>query len=124
MTYEDIEDSQKQRSDLRFRVPGISTLNFEAILDVVMNSIIGWKTRKVKPGLFGTPKAYFYAVEEQARRNLHVHILLWVNDVPFSQERLIDMSKIENSFEEESSKLKNYVGKFQSCHLVKKVKNF
>ena len=59
--------------------PVAAALQFEHILDVVVEHVIGWSREKHMPhargGLFGIPKAWVFAVEEQGRLTLHTHIL-------------------------------------------------
>jgi hypothetical protein len=61
--------------------PVAAALQFEHILDVVVEHVIGWSREKHMPhargGLFGIPKAWVFAVEEQGRLTLHTHILIW-----------------------------------------------
>jgi hypothetical protein len=60
--------------------PVAAALQFEHILDVVEH-VIGWSRKNHMPhargGLFGIPKAWVFAVEEQGRLTLHTHILIW-----------------------------------------------
>jgi hypothetical protein len=49
---------------------GICALNFEYILDIVLEEVISWnikagKAREEQPGLFGIPEAFTVTVEEQ-----------------------------------------------------------
>ena len=73
----------KLRTELRLKYPGLSAFIFEEILDIVMEEVVGWncKTNKTtgKQGLFGNCFACTYAVEEQGRKSLHVHILIWTD---------------------------------------------
>lgn len=116
---EDIEASINERNEIRFRYPGISTMNFSAIIDVVLSCIVGWKERETKGGVFGCPKAYFYAVEEQARKNLHVHMLIWIARLPFSAKKIFDVSTKESTTKSESSKMKTYIDRILTCQFVR-----
>ena len=64
---------------------GFSALYFEIALDAVLEEIIGidasTKQPSGKPGHFGKVKAALVTVEEQGRKSLHAHILLWVEEV-------------------------------------------
>ena len=117
LTQEELTRLAKQRDNLRFKYPGISTFNFERILSVVMKEIVGWKNQL--GGFFGKPKAYFHSVEEQARKTLHVHMLLWIDDLPYRKDDLHLHSKpVTNLIKRNLAKVKNYVNQVQSCNLI------
>jgi len=64
---------------------------FELALNIIITDVLCWDTAKeqpTKPGLFGTTRAYTIAVEEQARKTLHAHILVWVDGFNQKRERL------------------------------------
>ena len=71
----------KLRTELRLKYPGLSAFLFEEILDIVMEEVVGWNCKENKTtgreGLFGHCFGCTYAVEEQGRKSLHVHILIW-----------------------------------------------
>ena len=82
----------KERRRLRIECPGIAALNFEMLLEVLMEEVIGWdlktnapRCKKVKKekvrvkGYFGDVHALSFAVEEQGRKTLHVHMTLWID---------------------------------------------
>ena len=52
-------------------------------IDILINKLIGWdiKQQKGYPGIFGTPIAYGLPIEEQGRKTLHAHILIWIKDL-------------------------------------------
>jgi hypothetical protein len=76
----EIDDRASQRRRLRIRLPGIAAMAFEHVLDIIIDTVIGWdkKTDKGKKGLFGTPDAYTGTIEEQGRKSLHVHFQIWI----------------------------------------------
>ena len=84
ITEEYLIETSTERSRIRFQYPGLSTLNFEVLLDIILKEVVGWKSKL--PGFFGRPEAYFYAVEEQSRKTLHVHMLIWLDDTHVSLE--------------------------------------
>ena len=58
---------------------------YELMLDAVLSVLFGiqpesrsHKTHMPKPGLFGTPTAYYGVTECQARNALHAHFVVWV----------------------------------------------
>jgi hypothetical protein len=62
--------------------PVAPALEFERILHIVMEEIVGWSRKEAFPykkgGIFGIPKAWVRVVEEQARLTLHFHMLIWL----------------------------------------------
>lgn len=63
--------------------PGLAALDFENVLKVTVEHLLGWSIRegKNKPdeGLFGDIVAFCSAVEEQGREVLHSHnMLIWI----------------------------------------------
>ena len=83
-SFEELNDRAKSRSHIRFAFPGLSTFYFEMVLKLVMKHVVGWKSQT--DGYFGETEAYFYSVEEQARKVLHVHMLLWLKKKPCNKD--------------------------------------
>ena len=73
---------------------------------------------EAKEGVFGKVKAYFYSVEEQARKNLHAHFLLWLEVVPFNLDVLEEYDMKSKEYKKESGRLTRYVNSVQSNELV------
>ena len=68
---------------LRIKYPGIATtMNFEILLEILMFEDVGWdmknNCRTDHDGFFGVPEAVSFAVEEQGRKTLHVHMTIWI----------------------------------------------
>ena len=61
---------------LRYKYPGLCAFNFEELLDVVLEKIVG--DNDLKEGIFGRLAAFGLAVEEQGRKTLHAHILVYI----------------------------------------------
>ena len=116
---EDTEASINKRNEVQFRYPGISTMNFLATTDGVLSCIVGWKERETKAGVFGFPKAYFYVVEEQAQKNLHVHMLIWIARFPLSAKKIFDVSTKESTTKSKLSKMKTYIDRILTCQLAR-----
>jgi hypothetical protein len=74
-----------QRTKLRLNYPGLAALNFEIMLDILFEEVIGWDLVKNGPtekeGLFGICKAVSGVIEEQGRTTLHTHFSVWVEKV-------------------------------------------
>ena len=71
-----------KRFALLSKHPVAAALNFQNILEFVIEDIIGWSLQRKRPyrrgGLFGVPKAWLRVVEEQSRLTLHTHMLIWL----------------------------------------------
>ena len=63
-----------KRRELRIKYPGIACMNFEALLEILMEEVIGWNMDKNAPteheGFFGCPEGVSWSVEEQGRKTL------------------------------------------------------
>ena len=115
ITEEYLKDRYKKRSALRFRYPGLSTFNFEILLDIFLKEIIGWNNDMV--GYFGKPKAYFFAVEEQSRKTLHVHFLLWLTSDPYHVQELTNENGTKRKCEDLKRDAIRFIDRTQSCEL-------
>ena len=81
LTDEQLASRAKHRRELRIQSPGLCAFYFEIMLEIVLEEIIGVDihTKQVlKEGFFGLVEAVMVTVEEQGRRSLHAHILLWI----------------------------------------------
>jgi hypothetical protein len=71
-----------KRFKLLSKHPMAAALNFQRILEIVIEDIVGWSLKNKRPyrrgGLFGVPKAWLRVVEEQSRLTLHTHMLIWL----------------------------------------------
>ena len=82
LTEADCTLDQELREKLRTEFPGLSAFDFESVIEIVIEKIIGWDSSShcatKKGGIFGIPLGFCGAVEEQVRKTLHVHILLFI----------------------------------------------
>ena len=71
-----------KRRQLRVKYPGASALNFEMLLNILCEDVIGWniKTHEAteEPGLFGECEALAIAFEEQQKKTVHGHFTIWI----------------------------------------------
>ena len=86
MTDEEVFQLSSDKTALRIKFPGICAYFFELMLDIIMQHVIGWdkihhKPFPTAPRIFGNVSALTISVEEQGRRSLHAHILIWNNDL-------------------------------------------
>jgi PIF1-like helicase/Helitron helicase-like domain at N-terminus len=72
---DDLAEEMDLLNGIRMKYPGICALNFEYLLDIVLDKIVGSGDGT---GLFGKLDAYALAVEEQGRKTLHAHILVYI----------------------------------------------
>ena len=80
MNVEDCVADFEFRKQCRAEYPGACAHEFENIMQVVKEVLIGWKSGKGTNGIFGVPIAFADSVEEQARYTLHSHICVWIKD--------------------------------------------
>jgi hypothetical protein len=90
----------KVRAAYLTNFPGASALAFERFLDILVKIIIGWDAVSMSStatgGLFGHPRAFFMAIEEQGRLSLHDHILIWLHGHDQLRERLLQDGGVED----------------------------
>ena len=96
ITEEQLRELSKEREKIKLNCPGLCAFNFETIKRIVLKEVVGWKNNG-KGGLFGVPKAYFYAVEEQGRGALHIHLLIWIHGLTYDREALSQKNVIPKS---------------------------
>ena len=80
---EDILTDFKFRRDARFQYPGLCAEEYRRIVDLVIKHIFNWDCEKKAAngiGLFAEVLAWCLATEEQARKSLHGHFLVFVKD--------------------------------------------
>ena len=79
---EGLKARAKHRNCIRLKYPGMCALWFEAVLKLVLKHVIGWDMEKGKatehPGYFGVPEAVLAAIEEQTRKRLHAHFIVFL----------------------------------------------
>ena len=72
------------RKDVRLKNPGACSLEFQSVLQIIIECMLQWdikkKTSKGK-GILGTVLAFFAADEEQGRKTLHRHWQIWVKEI-------------------------------------------
>jgi hypothetical protein len=84
----DLSDDQiltdfKMRQDTRFNHPGLCAEEYERIIELVIKHVFNWneeEQRSMGMGLFAEVLAWCIATEEQGRKSLHGHMLLFIKD--------------------------------------------
>jgi hypothetical protein len=87
----DILADFKIRQQTRTEFPGLCAEEYRRIMDLVIKHIFQWdedKQESTGVGLFGELVAWCAATEEQGRKTLHGHFLLFVKDWPTFVEQL------------------------------------
>ena len=76
----DFEMTHKMRQDF----PGFCAFDFDQITALLIEHVLGWDQKKQQPkpegGAFGILDAWSVAVEEQGRKTLHGHWILWLRN--------------------------------------------
>jgi hypothetical protein len=101
----------KLRAKSRTKFPGACSLYYQSVLQAVYE-ILGWdlaKNRKKGVGIFGEPIAIMRADEEQNRRTLHGHFLIWIKNFSEVISNLFHSNTVTR--EEARAKLSKYVEK-------------
>ena len=72
----------KLRRETRLELPGLASVNFEMLLEIVMDEVVGWDMKNhcatEHVGHFGIPHALSFAVEEQGRKTPHAHMTFYI----------------------------------------------
>ena len=93
LTDYELRQRAKKREETRIKFPGITALNFERIVDIVLDEVVGWDRKnncaRSEPGLFGIPLAYGGAIEEQGRMTLHIHLIVWLEGWDIHSENVV-----------------------------------
>jgi hypothetical protein len=85
----DMDDTEiladfKLRANFRVVHPGLCAEEYGKILHLVIKHLVGWDTEAGKSsvggGIFGETEAFAAATEEQSRKTLHMHILVWIKN--------------------------------------------
>ena len=80
----DVKEYLSNCEQIRFDFPGYAKFEFENVMDIVITDILGWDCENScairDEGLFDDLHAWFLAVEEQGRKTLHGHFLIWAKN--------------------------------------------
>lgn len=70
----------KIRKRSRMMYPGACSIEYQSIVQILLEVLFGWDSKKQEGscGILGTLDAYAVAHEEQGRKTLHGHWLLWI----------------------------------------------
>ena len=80
---ERIDEYLKQCGSFRIKYPGFCASEFQNLHEIVIEHVLGWNRKEGKSkeegGAFGKCLGWYSAVEEQERKSLHCHFLLWLD---------------------------------------------
>ena len=79
--------------ETRLDFPGACSLNFEGVMQIILSELLAWDSDKQEgseDGIAGELDAWGMAVEEQARKTLHSHWLLWSKRLAKMRNDLFD----------------------------------
>ena len=116
-SFDSLKQKSRRRSEIRFSYPGLSTLNFQFVLHLVLKHVVGWNVER--EGYFGKPDAYFFTVEEQSRKTLHAHILIWIKNGSEDTIQLENPNSSSKAQREAKSRIIKYVDHIQCSELFK-----
>jgi Helitron helicase-like domain at N-terminus len=82
MSNEEIQQLSEHKLLQRIHFPGVCAFFFELMLDIIYKVALNWDKNKNRPlsnepTVFGKISAKMATIEEQGRRSLHVHMLIW-----------------------------------------------
>jgi len=106
-----LADFAVQCGSIRQTYPGLCAFDFEQVIAITVEHLLGWsinkQSNKEDEGLFGDLQCWSYAVEEQGRKTLHAHFLLWLLKWSDLLQRLYNAS----TRQEAAAQLQDYIDK-------------
>jgi hypothetical protein len=95
----DLAEWASERKELHLNHPGLGSLNFELLLELVSKEVIGWSmrdhVRTKENGLFGECEGVAAAMEEQGCHTVHVHFSIWIKGFSKLRNDLFFGDKVE-----------------------------
>ena len=78
----EVEATYEVCAESRIMLPGLCSIDFSHVLQLLIRHVLGWDTirKQGHHGAFGKIDAFYGAVEEQARKTLHVHFIVWLEN--------------------------------------------
>ena len=104
----------QELESVRLKFPGLCALNFEWLLDIVIEELVG--DNADSKGIFGKLEAYGVAVEEQGRKTLHAHILVYTEEWNELLHKL--HSTRPRTRREAEAKVRDFVDSIMSTQLI------
>ena len=103
LTNDDLIKRAKKRQMFRIRHAGVGALWYYSVMNAVWKTVIGWDwlTKTASPGLYGVPEAAIQGTEEQTRKRLHGHCLVWIKGASSLVQRLQSVNDDDVLFAEQ-----------------------
>jgi Helitron helicase-like domain at N-terminus len=119
---ESIREYLLKCSELRRDYPGYCASDYENVMKIFLEHFLGWdeKTHQYVPGsgIFGTVEAWSIVTEEQGRKTLHGHCLVWLKEWPELNNKL--MSSEERIRMNAIPKLTEFANRVMTTHVIAK----
>jgi len=84
LTNEQLFQHSKLQNELRIKCPEICAYFYECMLEIVIEEVIRWDIKKEQArsegGLFGIPIAFTSSTQEQGKKTLQSHFLIWLKN--------------------------------------------
>lgn len=113
-----LADFDVECGSIRQTYPGLCAFDFEQVLAITIQHLLGWDVNKKCnndiEGVFGDVDAWSHAVEEQGRKTLHAHFLIWMKNWSKLLKRLYG----ESTRELAAAELVQYIDKVMHVELT------
>jgi hypothetical protein len=107
-------------SDTRRDYPGYCAIDYENVMKIFLQLFLGWDenthTYVTGAGIFGTVEAWSIVTEEQGRKTLHGHSLVWLKEWPELNDKL--SSSEENVRINAIPKLVEFANRIMTTHVI------
>ena len=108
----DLVAEYRERVSDRVQYPGLCAEDYTAITEVFVKHVLQWSSGSQEAkdeGLFGFTEAFTQATEEQGRKTLHGHFLIWIKDWNDLLHRVMEKSGIPSERKSNLQLMTNYV---------------
>jgi len=121
LTDDDILTQFTIREKIREDFPGLCALEYQRIIKLVIKHLLAWDETKKEStgmGLFGEVLAWTLATEEQGRKTLHGHFLVWIKNWDKVLNKLETPGAAEEkTFREATKSAKSFISNACSAEL-------
>ena len=115
----------KKRCGDRLLFPGLCAEEYMAIVETFIRDVLKWDIKTSKStgiGLFGKTVAFTAATEEQGRKTLHGHFLVWIEGWNTLLDKIMSRRGLQTEFKKACNDMKKFVEHcassetFNDCH--------